>query len=63
MKKIVMILASGEEIFCGFATSIYKYLLITYKNKYVPLNGDRKYVFIRNLYLQDTNQIVSFKAE
>ncbi len=57
-----MILDSGEEIFCGFATSVYKYLLAAYKAKYVPLNGDKQYVLIRNMYSPDKNQIVSYKS-
>ncbi len=58
-----MVLESGEEIFCGYATNIYKYLLGVYNIKYVPLSGNKQYVLIRNLYNSDKNQFVSYKAE
>lgn len=62
MKKIFMILESGEEIFCGFATSIFKYLLSTYEFRIVPMSGNREYVLIRNVYNHERNQIVSYKS-
>lgn len=58
-----MVLESGEEIFCGNARNVYKYLLSVYKKKYVPMNGDKQYVLIRNMYSPDKNQFVSYKSE
>jgi hypothetical protein len=62
MKKIVMILESGEEILCGYARSIFKYYKKMTGLKLVPMNGDKNYTQIRNLYDHNLNQFVTYKA-
>jgi hypothetical protein len=63
MKEIIIILESGEEIFSGFATSLYKHLLFLYGGKYVPLNGNRDYTCIKNMYNPHHKQFVTYKAK
>lgn len=63
MRKIIMILESGEEIFCGVATNVFKYLQSAYGGNFVPLHGNRDYAIIRNVYDQKRNQLVSYKHE
>lgn len=62
MRKIVMILESGEEIFCGFATSVFKYLQGVYQCNIVPLHGNREYAMVRNIYNEERRQLVSYKS-
>ncbi len=62
MKKIIIILESGEEIFSGFADSLLKHLMFLYGGKYVPLSGNKDYTCIRNMYNPYYNQFVTYKA-
>lgn len=62
MKEIFIVLESGEEIFSGFATSVYKHLLFMYGGKYVPLSGNKEYTCIRNMYSPYYNQLVTYKS-
>ncbi len=62
MKKIIIILESGEEIFSGFADTLFKHLFHMYGGKYVPLNGNREYTCIRNMYNPHFDQFVTYKA-
>jgi hypothetical protein len=62
MKKIIMVLESGEEIFCGVARSVYKYLKATYNVKITPLHGDKQYALVKNVYSNEHDQLVSFKS-
>lgn len=56
-----MILESGEEIFCGYASSIFTFFLGQGKT-YVPMSGNKEYVLIKNIYNPDRHQIVSYKS-
>lgn len=58
-----MILESGEEIYCGFSTNIFKYLQSVFGANFVPLHGNRDYAVIKNIYSEEHNQLVSFKSE
>ena len=58
-----MILESGEEILCGYARSIFKYYRKMTGLTIVPLNGDKNYTQIRNLYDFDRKQFVTYRAE
>lgn len=56
-----MILESGEEILCGYASSVYLYLL-AHEGQFVPMSGNRNYTVIRNLYNSKKNQFVTYKS-
>ena len=62
MKKIILVLESGEEILIGYARSVFKYFKMMYGYKLVPLNGDKKYIQIRNVYDEDRKQFVTYKS-
>lgn len=57
-----MILESGEEIFCGVGSSLFKYFLHTHRLKLVPMSGDRNYNTIRNIFSEEHEQFVSYKS-
>lgn len=63
MKKIILILESGEEILCGQASSLYNYLLTKLNQHIVPLHGNREYALVKNLYSEEYDQFVVYKAE
>jgi hypothetical protein len=62
MKQIILVLESGEEVLCGYAKSVFKYFKLMRGEKIVPMNGDKKYTVIRNLYDDNRKQYVSYKA-
>jgi hypothetical protein len=62
MKKIVMILESGEEIVLGHATSLFKYLLNKIGYPIVPIHGNREYSLIKNIYDNKHKQFVTYKS-
>ena len=62
MKKIILVLESGEEILCGYARSIFKYYRKMTGIRLIPLNGDKSYIQIRNVYDYERNQLVTYKA-
>lgn len=57
-----MILESGEEVLCGYARSVFKYFKMMHNVRLVPLNGDKNYVLIRNIYDYDRKQYVTYKS-
>ena len=62
MKKIILVLESGEEILCGYARSIFKYYKKMTGIRLTPLSGDKGYVQIRNVYDFERDQLVTYKA-
>jgi len=63
MKKIIMVLPSGEEKVVGLADSIYDYLLATEEVEVTPLCGKKDYIYIDGVYCTEQDQIVSYKIE
>ena len=62
MKKIVLILSTGDSIFCGMASSLMSYLLVRTEQILVPLHGNRDYVSIKNIYCEELQQYVTYVA-
>jgi hypothetical protein len=62
MKKIVLVLNSGEEIVLGHATSLFKYLLRIESRVIVPIHGNRDYSIVKNVYNKMCDQYVTYKA-
>ena len=62
MKKIYLVLSTGQEILVGYATSLYDYLLEKKKKSIVPLHGHIDYMLVHNLYSKKYKQFVTYKA-
>lgn len=58
----MVILESGEEIFVGFAISLYEFLFTVYEKAIVPFHGHTDYVLVKNIYNPILDEIVSYKA-
>ena len=61
MKKVIIILESGEEIECGYARSLFSYFMGAFNRILVPIQGDKAYVLIKNIYHEELDQYVSYK--
>jgi hypothetical protein len=63
MKKIILVLDSGEEIILGHASSLFKFLLNYIGNVIVPIHGNREYTLVKNIYDENHNQFVTYRSE
>ena len=62
MKKISIILSTGDMIFCGMASSLLSYLLMRTEQILVPFNGNREYAIIQNIYSEEHDEYVTYIA-
>ena len=62
MKKIYIVLSTGEEKLVGLANSLYEYLLAVKKKQIVPLHGNIDYILVHNIYNKKRDQYVTYKA-
>jgi len=62
MKKIYLILPSGDLRFLGLATSLYDYLLEKKKKVIVPFHGRKDYSLVKNIYSKEHKQYVTYQA-
>lgn len=62
MKKIYIVLDTGEEIFVAHATSLYNYFKATRNKVIVPFNGNLDYILVKNIYYPKLKQFVSYKS-
>lgn len=62
MKKIFMILPSGEEVFCTEAPNLLMFLKYLTGFTIVPFNGNEEYTHIENIYSEDAHQFVTYKS-
>jgi len=62
MKKILIVLSTGQEILIGYAESIYEWIKEIEERIIVPFHGHNDYIVVHNVYNEAYDDYVTYKA-